>query len=93
MRARYSAYARGDVAYLRDTWHPRFCPPDIPCNAEQRWLGLRVRAVHGGGPGDTHGTVEFVARSKYRGRGYRLHETSRFQRLDGRWVYCDGDIH
>jgi len=35
--------------------------------------------------------VEFVARSKSGGRATRLHETSRFVREDGRWLYVDGD--
>ena len=26
-------------------------------------------------------------------RAHRLHETSRFVRVDGRWFYTDGDIH
>jgi len=36
--------------------------------------------------------VEFVARSKRGGRAHRLHETSRFVREDGRWLYVDGDV-
>jgi SEC-C motif-containing protein len=39
-----------------------------------------------------HATVEFVARSKLRGRAYRLHETSRFLREEGRWYYVDGQV-
>ena len=37
-------------------------------------------------------TVEFVARYKIAGRAYKLHETSRFVREDGRWFYLDGEI-
>ncbi|HMR70993.1 MAG TPA: YchJ family metal-binding protein, partial [Rubrivivax sp.] len=39
-----------------------------------------------------HAEVEFVARSKLGGRAQRLHETSRFERRDGRWVYVDGTL-
>ena len=39
-----------------------------------------------------HATVEFVARSKLGGRAHRLHEVSRFERIDGRWYYRDGDL-
>ena len=39
-----------------------------------------------------HATVEFVARSKNRGRATRLHETSRFVRDGGRWYYLDGEL-
>lgn len=38
-------------------------------------------------------TVEFIARYKIAGRAYRLHETSRFVRENGRWFYLDGEIH
>ncbi len=41
----------------------------------------------------SHATVEFVARYKLNGRAFKLHETSRFERVDGRWLYVDGEIH
>ena len=41
----------------------------------------------------THATVEFVARYKLNGRAFTLHETSRFEKIDGRWVYVDGVQH
>lgn len=88
MRSRYSAYVLGLVAYLLDTWHPRTRPttmaPDPP---GQRWLGLEVRQ-HEVQDAD-HATVEFVARVKLAGRARRLHERSRFERVDGRWYYLD----
>ena len=40
--------------------------------------------------GDNEGVVEFVARFKIAGRGHRLHEISRFEKVDGRWLYLDG---
>jgi SEC-C motif-containing protein len=89
MRSRYSAYVLGLTDYLHDTWHPRTHPTHIdPEPPGLRWLGLQVKRA--GGTGD-HATVEFVARSKLGGRAQRLHETSRFERLDGRWFYVDGD--
>jgi SEC-C motif-containing protein len=36
--------------------------------------------------------VEFVARNKLGGRAWRHHETSRFERVGGRWLYVDGDL-
>ena len=39
-----------------------------------------------------HATVEFVARSELGGRAHRLHEVSRFERIDGRWYYLDGNL-
>lgn len=92
MRSRYSAYVLGLEDYLRATWHPATCPVALGLDAVPRpqWLGLTVK-VHT--PLDeTHATVEFVARYKLNGRAFKLHETSRFERVDGRWLYVDGDI-
>nr|WP_063463521.1 YchJ family metal-binding protein [Ectothiorhodospira sp. BSL-9] len=41
---------------------------------------------------DESAEAEFVARSRIAGRGVRLHERSRFLRVDGRWYYVDGDF-
>jgi SEC-C motif-containing protein len=92
MRSRYCAYVLGLEGYLRATWHPATCPAALGLDAVPRpqWLELTVKAHM---PLDeTHATVEFVARYKLNGRAFRLHETSRFERVDGRWLYVDGDI-
>lgn len=92
MRSRYSAYVLGLETYLRATWHPATCPARLGLEAVPRpkWLGLTVTSHT---PLDaTHATVEFVARYKLNGRAYRLHETSRFERVDGRWLYIEGEI-
>lgn len=91
MRSRYCAYVLGLSPYLLGTWHPRTRPAVIEPSPEGlRWLGLEVRSSKA--TGDKQATVEFVARSKLGGRAHRLHETSRFEHLDGRWVYVDGDV-
>ncbi len=93
MRSRYSAYVLGLEDYLRATWHPDTRPAAIELDATPppHWLGLAVKAHM---PlDDNHAMVEFVARYKLNGRAFRLHETSRFERLDGRWLYVDGEIH
>ena len=93
MRSRYSAYVLGLEDYLRATWHPDTCPASLELDATPRpqWLGLSLKAHT---PLDeTHATVEFVARYKLNGRAFKLHETSRFEKLDGRWLYVGGEIH
>jgi SEC-C motif-containing protein len=50
---------------------------------------LEVRSAQHEGD---EGIVEFVARAKVGGRARRLHETSRFVRRDGHWLYVDGDF-
>lgn len=90
MRSRYSAFVRGDVAYLLASWHPSTRPSTLDLQAQIKWLGLTVKAHHSTGP-DT-ATVEFIARSRLGGGpAQRLHELSRFVREKGRWFYLDGD--
>lgn len=91
MRSRYSAYVLQRADYLRDTWHPTTRPAELTFEPGLRWLGLQVRGHRVTGP--DRATVEFVARSKLAGRAHRLHETSRFVREAGRWLYLDGDLH
>lgn len=93
MRSRYSAFVLGLEGYLLSTWHPATRPAGLELDATPRphWLGLAVKSYTL--LDDTHATVEFVARYKLNGRAFRLHETSRFERLDGRWLYVDGEIH
>lgn len=93
MRSRYSAYVLGEEDYLLDTWHPAYRPRQLTQVPGQKWLGLKIKATIRGRATDTTGTVEFVARYKVDGRGYRLHEISRFVREAGHWYYTDGDLH
>ncbi len=98
MRSRYSAYVRGLSGYLRDTWHPRTRPNVVELETPgPRWLGLEVRRQRAlpdtpgsGGEPLPQAEVEFVARCKQGGRATRLHETSRFLREGGHWLYLDG---
>jgi len=99
MRSRYSAFVRGDEAYLRATWDPATCPPDLgldaPGGARTQWLGLTVkrhRDTGGNAARESTAEVEFVARYRVGGGpAVRLHELSRFVRRGGRWLYVDGD--
>ena len=92
MRSRYSAYVLGREDYLLATWHADTRPAELDLQATPRaqWLGLTVKSHAVQDPG--HATVEFVARYKLNGRAFRLAETSRFVRIEGRWFYVDGDV-
>ncbi|MFO7541321.1 MAG: YchJ family metal-binding protein, partial [Thiobacillus sp.] len=74
-------------------WHPATRPAALALDAPPRpqWLGLSVKSHTP--QDDTHATVEFIARYKLNGRAFKLHETSRFERVDGRWLYLDGEQH
>ena len=91
MRSRYTAFVLGNEAYLRATWAPETRPRQVHLDPKTHWLGLSVRDVVAGRPGDSEGQVEFVARCKRDGRARRLHERSRFRFADGQWFYVDGE--
>lgn len=91
MRSRYSAYVLLLENYLLATWHPDTRPHALSLSADNtRWLGLKI--VHSVTAGDS-ARVEFVARFRQGGgAAQRLHECSRFVRLETRWYYLDGDF-
>lgn len=91
MRSRYSAFAQGDSDYLLATWHEDTRPSRVRIDPKQQWVGLRIKSTEAGLTEDEAGKVEFVARFKVNGRGHRLHEISRFRKVDGRWYYLDGE--
>ncbi|KAF2413805.1 hypothetical protein B1729_08195 [Microbacterium sp. B35-04] len=92
MRSRYTAFVVGDERHLAATWHPGTRPEDLSLDPAQRWTGLDVVAVEGGGEDDARGVVEFHAAWRHgRDQGV-LHERSRFLRRSGRWWYVDGEI-
>lgn len=90
MRSRYTAFVLGEAEYLKQTWHERTRPSSLQMD-DVRWLGLKIRNVQQGGIGDEQGKVEFIARYKVNGRGFRLHEVSRFVKQGGQWFYLDGE--
>ncbi|CAM3790860.1 hypothetical protein GCM10027565_32910 [Bordetella tumulicola] len=90
MRSRYSAFVLDELSYLRDTWHPDTRPTQLDPNpADLKWLGLQIKQ-HIQQDAE-HASVEFVARYRQAGRATRLHEISRFLRVDGHWLYLDGE--
>ncbi len=88
MRSRYCAFVKGDAGYLLRTWHPRTRPERLDLDPRLRWTGLEILDAGSGSAFHTTGTVTF--RASYRGGS--LHERSRFERVDGAWVYVDGDF-
>ena len=94
MRSRYTAFVLGRTAYLLATWLPDNRPGRLEAEQGTQWLGLEVRDHSQ--PDADHAEVEFVARYRINGRAERLHERSRFVRLEdgamSRWLYVDGDM-
>ena len=91
MRSRFSAFALRLDAYLLASWHPSTRPAAVEPDPDVVWRRLQIVDTVAGGPDDAEGVVEF--RASYRspeGAGL-MHERSRFVRVDGRWVYLDGE--
>ena len=90
MRSRFSAFAVGDVDYVRRTWHSTTRPRELALDDGVRWYRLDVLDASRGGVFDTEGTVEFRAFYRAGGSSGSQHEVSRFVRESGEWVYLDG---
>ncbi|MGC0341989.1 YchJ family protein [Streptomyces sp. SLBN-8D4] len=88
MRSRYSAFVKLERDYLLRTWHPRTRPGSLDLDPAMRWTGLEILDTTGGSAFHGSGTVTFRASFK----GGSLHERSRFERVDGAWVYVDGEF-
>lgn len=89
MRSRYSAFVLERSEYLLATWHESTRPQSLAFEPTQ-WLGLTVKSAQQ--TDDAHAEVTFSARYKLNGRAYKMHETSRFVRELGAWLYVDGDV-
>lgn len=94
MRARYSAFAEKDLAFIRETLaesaRAEHDEDGIRRWAEEsQWLGLKIVSTEGGGDGDDKGVVEFVARYRAEGRVVAHQERAQFAREQGEWVFVD----
>ena len=89
MRSRYSAFAVGDTDYLLATWHPSTRPVALELDVDVRWVRLDIVAGIRGGPLDADGVVEFTAHFRQDGERHQQHETSRFVKIERRWLYLD----
>ncbi|MBO4254744.1 YchJ family protein [Streptomyces griseorubiginosus] len=88
MRSRYCAFVQRDEPYLLRTWHPRTRPARVGFDSGMRWTGLEILDTADGSAFHATGTVTFRASF----RGGALHERSRFERVEGAWVYVDGEF-
>jgi SEC-C motif-containing protein len=87
MRARYSAFAVGNLAYLLGTYHSSSRPGAFSLDPSIQWTRLAVLETEDGRLFDSAGTVRFRAVYAREGKRCVMDETSRFVREDGRWTY------
>ncbi len=90
MRSRYTAFARGDFAYLKKTWHPDTVP-DLGADEPSAWVSLEILETGIDDDGE-HGEVEFIAKLIVGDSLEVLHEVSDFEKVGGRWVYHSGEF-
>jgi len=100
MRSRYSAYVVKNIQYVDQTQisleNDKFDIDEALKWAESsEWMGLEIKNTIKGQSNDSLGTVEFIAHYKDKASGTELkhHETSHFQKKDGRWYFKEGQIH
>jgi SEC-C motif-containing protein len=96
MRSRYSAYAKVEIEYLRESLHPDqrgdYDPKGTRRWAESaKWERLEVIGTEAGGPEDEEGIVEFIATFTEDGAKRDHHERAKFKKVEGRWFFESGE--
>lgn len=97
MRARYSAHVVGNFDFLDASVDPSIHEESSSENMKEwsrsvRWDGLEILSAVDGGENDEKGEVTFIARYMYGNIPQMLHEKAYFQKVDGKWLYMDGDL-
>ena len=92
MRARYSAFVKQRVDYIKETVvaDQRAAVDDAQLKAwaeQSKWLGFEVLQTEGGGATDDAGMIEFVARYEIGDQEVKHHEFAQFVRKDGEWYF------
>jgi len=97
LRARYSAFVKGEIPYIVQTHHPETAKDVDPKEVEDwsknsKWLGLKIVETQRGGAEDTEGVVIFEAPHERDGKRQDHYEYSQFKRLSGAgspWRFLD----
>ncbi len=92
MRSRYSAFAKQEITYLKETtWPPyqkHFDEAGYLARAQNSiWLGLEILDSKDGKESDTKDTVTFIAKSMLNGELIEQREKSLFKKKNGIWYY------
>jgi SEC-C motif-containing protein len=95
MRSRYTSYVKHEIAWLKDSLEVSqradFDEKSVSeWSSSAEWVGLQILGTHKGGPKDTQGWVEFVARFKQEDTLREHHEIGEFHKVDDAWFFYDG---
>lgn len=93
MRARFTAFASKNEAYLLDTWDATTRPSIVDFSKDSTdWIRLEIVNTKKGGIKDSKGVVEFKAYYRLNGEQRVMREISRFRKDQNRWRYLDGAV-
>ncbi len=98
MRARYSAFVKGEIDFIVETTHPK-SKDEIDIESikkwanDSTWIGLQIHSVKGGTAQDNKGEVEFSCQFKINDKDLKHHEHSFFEKSGDRWYFLDGKVY
>ena len=97
MRSRYSAYVEHEIDYIINTCvHSDKDSINYKStrdwSEQSTWLGLKIISAEKGGVSDNEGIVEFEAVYARDGLKEVHHETAKFKKDTGEWLYAEGTI-
>ena len=98
MRARYSAYVKQEINFIRDSCIRLEGETEIDMDETKRWskesewTGLKIHGTEKGGVADTEGIVDFSAFYSRKGLADEHREVAKFQKIDENWMYTEGKI-
>jgi SEC-C motif-containing protein len=97
MRSRYSAYAKAEIEYLRESLLPDQRSDFDPGSTRQwaeaaKWQEFEILKTEGGGAEDEEGRIEFTATFLQDGAQRVHHELSTFKKVEGRWYLENGEM-
>jgi SEC-C motif-containing protein len=96
MRSRYSAYAKVETEYLRESLHPDHRGDYDPKSTKQwaesaEWQKFEIIGTEAGGPEDEEGAIEFIATFVQDGTRREHHERAKFRKVEDRWFFESGE--
>ena len=98
MRARYTAHVNHKMKFIKETLiEDQRADYDEQAASEwskkSKWIGLEILKTKSGGPTDTKGEVEFVAKYSLDQKTFEHHEVSQFKKEKGKWLFVSGESH
>lgn len=94
LKARYTAFTRGDVDFILSTHHSKTREQIKREEVEEwskgsDWVRLQVVKSEGGQPKDEKGMIQFLAQYRVDGKMHDHWEVSQFEKENGEWRFYD----